>query len=167
MEDRTAFKLAESMHGTWPTTGPNRAAWYDLLQTLDEPTARAAFHVVRSSSTRFVLGSFNEEYAAIRRRVVAAPDQRARPCTRCEGTGLVSAPPERAHNPRHCRPTEDYPCSCSATEACGCAAGRPMVGMLARAVEHNDRGRAPFIEEPTPETEPQPAEFRLPFPADT
>lgn len=106
VDDRNAYRLAETMHGTWPTTGPTRAAWYDMLHDLDESTATAAFHAIRRGNQRYVLAAFNDEYTRITRRVTV--DQPAGICRACDGSGTITVPLITIHGYEYtrCEPCE-------------------------------------------------------------
>lgn len=110
-------------------------AWLDVLadRTFDE--AKTALLVAARTEKRITIAHVIEQLPGRHGRPVVPPPY----CEMCDGTGLVSQPPIRAHNPKYCRPTEERPCCCSATEACRCTTGQAMAPVLRRVVEANDR----------------------------
>jgi hypothetical protein len=132
-------RLVNLVVSTWPS-GVKGHVWTEALIGYDYDLARAAYVDLRDSDekppsvARFIAAYHRARTAADESDANATPFR----CALCDGTGLVSSPPERAHNPRHCH---GDPCFCTATEACRCSAGKPMIAMIDRIIEHNGRNR--------------------------
>jgi hypothetical protein len=123
------------------------AAWSEALGAWPTAAVRVAIVDAARGHQRVSVAHVVERLPARARR----PDTPPVHCELCAGTGLVSAPPARAHNPRVCHPTEERPCICHAAEPCGCSAGERARPMLARILEHNDRTRPRHLDdEPAP-----------------
>lgn len=112
------------------------AAWAEALAGDDYEQCRAALIKAALTEKKITVAHVVEHLP----KRASSPARRIH-CELCDGTGLVSTPPHRAHNPRYCHPTPERPCFCSAVEPCRCTAGKPMLDVVDRIVEHNSRNR--------------------------
>ncbi len=117
-------------------------AWLRACASTDPHEAQHAM-TEAARAGRVTLASFTERLP----KHASAGDAVPVRCELCSGSGWVSAPPERAHRPEFCRPTEERPCNCHAAEPCRCSAGRQAEEVRRRIVEWNDRHRPPHLVE--------------------
>lgn len=137
--DETAKLLkARSALTSQPYGDDTIDAWHDVLTERTFVECRTALLDASKTDKRIAVAHVIEHLPTIARTSTAPPDY----CELCDGCGTVSVPPERAHNPRVCRPTPEHPCICHAVEPCRCTAGQGMGDVLRRIVEYNDHHRA-------------------------
>lgn len=111
-------------------------AWCEALGSWPMTEIRTAVIDAARQHQRVTVAHVHERLPQ-RTRTTTPPPR----CEMCEGSGWVSVPPERAHDPRYCHPTIDQPCCCHAAAPCRCTTGQSMVDTHRRILEHNDRGR--------------------------
>ena len=110
-------------------------AWLDVLGDRRFDEVRSALLQASRSEKRITIAHVIEQLPGRNGRPAAAPID----CELCGGDGWRSVPAIVAHDPKHCRPTEERPCSCHAVEPCRCTAGQANVDVRRRIIEHNDR----------------------------
>jgi hypothetical protein len=126
-------------------------AWHEVLKDRDFAVCRTAMVDASKTDKRITVAHLLDRLPQSERHRVDPPEA----CELCDGSGWVSIPSWRAHNPRHCRPTEALPCACHACEPCRCSTGRRMVDVQRRINQHNAETRPPWLHD-----EPDPADPR-------
>jgi len=138
MNPNDCARLVNLLVSTWPS-GVKGHVWTDTLGALDYDPARSAYVSLRDSEER--PPSVARYLAAYRAERALDDTHDAAYCELCGGDGWATSPPERAHNPRTCRPTPDRPCMCTAVEPCRCSAGQANRDVHRRIIEANERTR--------------------------
>lgn len=115
-------------------------AWCEALNSWSPVEARTALIAAAREHTRVGIAHVSERLP--RRSTPSIPPAR---CELCDGTGWISVPPERVHNPRTC---SDDPCLCHAVAPCRCSSGQDRADVHQRALELNERSRPSWMRHP-------------------